>query len=227
MLWLDRWWSIELSGSKDCFGSEDVLFEEPLLDELFHVLQGGPAMDSLMSLAVMIGAIIFCSEKWGIVLDYSQPTNPRLVLKGVKDLIDEELQRSEMLFYQIVSSKQFGGRIGSTYFLKASYPWIPILGVSEGFMQRLRLSSRITMFRDMVKRSLHYFLQLGAELSSQQDLAHPSDIVLVEVIVQGRDVKFLSCFSREDDGLRKSNWVGENDGLKQKKQINVKQFSFR
>ena len=40
-------------------------------------------------------------------------------------------------------------------------------------------------------------------------------------------VRILPCFSRGDDGPRKSNWVGEDDGLKQKKQIEVKQFSFQ
>ena len=33
MLWLGRWWSVELSGSESCFESDDVLFEEALLDE--------------------------------------------------------------------------------------------------------------------------------------------------------------------------------------------------
>ena len=34
VLWLYRRWSIKLSGSGGCYGSEDVLFEETLLDEL-------------------------------------------------------------------------------------------------------------------------------------------------------------------------------------------------
>jgi len=63
VLWLVRRWRIELSGSGDCFGSEDVLFEETLLDKLFQVLPEGPAMDSLLSLAVIIEAIFFCFGK--------------------------------------------------------------------------------------------------------------------------------------------------------------------
>ena len=34
VLWLDRRWSVELSGSGRCFKSKDVLFKETLLDEL-------------------------------------------------------------------------------------------------------------------------------------------------------------------------------------------------
>jgi len=41
-----------------------------------------------------------------------------------------------------------------------------------------------------------------------------------------KDVRILPYFSRGDDDRRKSNLVGEDDGLKQKKQIKVKQFSF-
>ena len=40
-------------------------------------------------------------------------------------------------------------------------------------------------------------------------------------------VRILLCFSRWDDGPRKFNWVGEDDDLKQKKQIKVKHFSFQ
>ena len=63
MLWLDRRWSIELSGSGGCFGGEDVLFEETLLDELLQVLPEGPVMDGLVSLAVIVGEIFFHSGK--------------------------------------------------------------------------------------------------------------------------------------------------------------------
>ena len=45
--------------------------------------------------------------------------------------------------------------------------------------------------------------------------------------LQRRVLGFCLIFSRRDDGLRKSNWVGEDDGLKQKKQIKMKQFPFQ
>ena len=41
-----------------------------------------------------------------------------------------------------------------------------------------------------------------------------------------KGVRILLCFSRGDDGPRKSNWVREDDALKQKKQIKMKQFPF-
>ena len=50
---------------------------------------------------------------------------------------------------------------------------------------------------------------------------------LEEVLLKVGFVRILSCFSIKDGGLRKSNCVGEDDGLKQKKQIKMKQFSFR
>jgi len=52
-----------LSGSGGCFGCEDIFFEEVLADELFQVLSEAPAMDGLVPLAVMVGAIFFCSKK--------------------------------------------------------------------------------------------------------------------------------------------------------------------
>ena len=63
MLWLGRWWSIELSISRDYFESEDVLFEEILLDELFQILPKGPEVNDLVSLAAMVRAIFFYSGK--------------------------------------------------------------------------------------------------------------------------------------------------------------------
>jgi len=63
------------------------------------VLADGPTMDDFVSFAVMIGAIYVCSRKYGIVLDWSQTPNPRLVLDGVEYLVDRESQWSEMLFH--------------------------------------------------------------------------------------------------------------------------------
>ena len=68
VLWLNRRRGIELSGSEGYFGSENVLFEEILLDELFQVLLEDPTVDGLVPLVVTIGAIFFCSGS-GIVPD--------------------------------------------------------------------------------------------------------------------------------------------------------------
>jgi len=70
---------VELSGSEGCFRSEDILFEEVLLDQLSQVLLEGPAVDCRVSLAVMIGAIVFCSESEGsyrIGLEHLPTTGP-------------------------------------------------------------------------------------------------------------------------------------------------------
>jgi len=105
VLWLGRRGALSCLNPKGCFGSEDVLFEEILLDELFQVLSEGPTMNGLVSLVVIVGAIFFYSRKRRIVPDWSRALNTQLVLKGVEDLGDRELQRSEMLFHQIVSSE--------------------------------------------------------------------------------------------------------------------------
>jgi len=60
-------------------------------------------MDDLVSLTIMVGTIFFCSEKCGIVPDWSWTPNPWLVFDGVEDFIDGESQRSEMLFHRLVS----------------------------------------------------------------------------------------------------------------------------
>ena len=56
-------WSVELSRSGGSFESENVLFEEALLDDFFKILLEGPVVDGLVSLAVIIRAIFFCSRK--------------------------------------------------------------------------------------------------------------------------------------------------------------------
>jgi len=43
-------------------GSEDVLLEETLLDELFQVSLRGPAVDGLVPLTVMVRVVLFSPE---------------------------------------------------------------------------------------------------------------------------------------------------------------------
>jgi len=61
VLWLDKRWNIDLSGSRGYFESEDVLFEEILLD--IQILLEGPTVDGLGSLTIMVGAIFFHFRK--------------------------------------------------------------------------------------------------------------------------------------------------------------------
>ena len=44
-------------------GSEDVLFKEALLDELFQVPSKGPTMDSFVPFTFVIRAVFFLPEK--------------------------------------------------------------------------------------------------------------------------------------------------------------------
>ena len=60
-------WSVELFRSRGCFRSENVLFEETILDKIFQILLEGSTINSLVSLAAMEGAIFFCFRKCRIV----------------------------------------------------------------------------------------------------------------------------------------------------------------
>jgi len=52
-------------------------------------------------------------------------------------------------------------------------------------------------------------------------------IHIIILVIRAMIVRIFPYFSRSDNGQRKSNCVGEDDGLKQKKQIKVKQFPFQ
>ena len=56
-------------------------------------------MDNLVSLALMIGVVLFYSIKYNIVPDWFWAPYPRLVLDGVEELVDGEPQQSELMFY--------------------------------------------------------------------------------------------------------------------------------
>jgi len=78
--------------SENCFGSEDILFEEVLLDELFQIPSEGPTMVDLVPFAVMVATVFFRPEKQGIVLNWSRASYPWLVFDGIENLVDWELQ---------------------------------------------------------------------------------------------------------------------------------------
>ena len=52
-------------------------------------------------------------------------------------------------------------------------------------MRRFRLSSDIVVLHGMVEGNFHCFLQLDVRLCSGENFAHPSNIVLEEVLVHG------------------------------------------
>ena len=144
---------------------KDVLFEEALSNELFQVLLESPAVNDLVSLTVMIRAIFFCSEKRGIVSNWSQTPDSRLVLDGIEDLVDGESQQSEMMF-RSESSEWDWREDWEPLSLEGKLPPVQVLGIGRGFVRRLRLSSIVTMFRNIIKESLHCLLQLNVGLIS-------------------------------------------------------------
>jgi len=73
------------------------ILEEALADELFQVLLDASTVDSLLPLFVMVRAVFFCLGEYGIILAWFRMSDPWLVLDGVEDLIDSELQQSEVL----------------------------------------------------------------------------------------------------------------------------------
>jgi len=54
-------------------------------------------MDGLVSFIVMIGTILFYYRRYRIVPNWSRALDPRMVFDGVADLVDGELERSEVL----------------------------------------------------------------------------------------------------------------------------------
>ena len=106
----------------------------------------------------------------------------KLVLDGIKDFIDEKFQRIQMCSIRKAQSGLSEGP-GSALSLECRLPPTLILGMSGGFMLRLRLSFAIFGLCGVVEGSLHYLLQLDVRLRSGENLAHPSDIVLQKVFV--------------------------------------------
>jgi len=72
--------------------SENALFEEALLDELFQVPSEGPTVDSLMPFIFVIGAVFLWLLKWEIMLDQFQASNLRLIFESVKNFVDWEMK---------------------------------------------------------------------------------------------------------------------------------------
>ena len=53
-------------------------------------------MDGLVPFVVVVGTLFLRPGKRGIVLDWSRASDPGLVFDGFKDLVNRELQRSEV-----------------------------------------------------------------------------------------------------------------------------------
>ena len=66
------------------------------MDKLLQVPSKGPTIDGLVPFAVVIGTVFLRTRKREIVLDWFQASNSGLVFNGVEDLVDRELQQSEV-----------------------------------------------------------------------------------------------------------------------------------
>jgi len=75
-----------LSYTEGCLGGEDVFFEKVLADKIFHVPLEALAIDSPVSLTVVIRTIFFYFGECRVVLDRPRSPHPRLVFDGIEDL---------------------------------------------------------------------------------------------------------------------------------------------
>ena len=99
MLELGRRQIARLPCIRGCPWGENVLLEETFGDKFFHVLLEGSAMDGLLPLTVIKKTIFFHFGENRVVSDQLWALNPWLVLDGVEDFVNEEPQRSEVLFH--------------------------------------------------------------------------------------------------------------------------------
>jgi len=93
---LDRWWTVELSGSKGHSEGKNVLFKKVLADKFFHVPSESSAMSSHVSLAIVEGIVLLCFRDDRIVMVWLWVPDPRLVFDGIINLVDGKSQWSEV-----------------------------------------------------------------------------------------------------------------------------------
>ena len=79
--------------------SKDVLFEKILTDKFFQVSPEALAVNDLMFFTIVIRTIFFYSEECRVTLDRAQASHPRLVFDGIKNFVEGEPQRSELMFH--------------------------------------------------------------------------------------------------------------------------------
>jgi len=96
---LGRRQSARLSCTGGCPEDKNTLFEEALADRFSQVLPEASAVDGLVPLTVMVRTIFFRSGECGVVLDRFRTLYPWVVLNGIKDFVDGESRRSEVLFH--------------------------------------------------------------------------------------------------------------------------------
>jgi len=99
MLRLGKRRSIRLPCIDGCLGSKDILFEEALTNNFFHVLSKAFAVDGPVPLALMVRTILLRSGECGVVVDRLLTLYPQLIFDSIEDFVDGESRRSEVLFH--------------------------------------------------------------------------------------------------------------------------------
>jgi len=98
VLRLSKWWSAWLSYTGGCLRGENVLFEEALAGKFSGYSRG---------FCSRLSGVLYCRDKNNIfllqecmvVLDRLRTPHPWLVFDSIEDFVDEESQRSEVLFH--------------------------------------------------------------------------------------------------------------------------------
>ena len=76
-----------------------MFFFRKLWQKVLSVDPEALAVDDPVSTTVVIRTIFFCFGKYRVILDQSRASHPLLVFNGIKDFVDREPQRSEVLFH--------------------------------------------------------------------------------------------------------------------------------
>ena len=129
-------------------------------------------MDDLVRLIVMWGILLFCSRKRRIVLDWSRASDPRLIFNGVEELVDGELEWSEVL-YRLEGLERIRWKNRERLSLVGGLPPIRVLGSGSRFILRLWLSPSSPCLAEWLASSsllppTGYMADLRTELHSSE-----------------------------------------------------------
>ena len=89
-----------LGCSSEC---KNVYLKIPLLDKVFEIHAAGRTLGSLMPLAIMERAVILRTGTGWTVLLWLMTLHPRLTLDSFEDVLDRELQWSEVVIRSVSS----------------------------------------------------------------------------------------------------------------------------
>jgi len=143
--------TLSIQMSKCGFRSDDILFKEALFYKLVQVLLEGPAVDGLVSLAFVVGAVFFGLGERRIVLEWSQAPDPSLIFDSAEDFVDRELHRGAA-FRRFFASERTRGEDREHLLLLSGLPPMSVLSMVGSFARKLRLFS-IIIHRPILRSS--------------------------------------------------------------------------